>query len=99
MTSPARAGSGRRALASTAKRKIGVRISRRLVKTWAKLNGLLASSGSATNESLSRNKGLHIMKKRAQGGDNEYSTNLLHNGIRYGTVTCWVCPYDRGALL
>src|SRR5215510_12186004 len=68
MTRAALAVLGCCVLASMAKRKTGVRISRRLVKTCAKLNGLLASRGNATNESLSRTEGLHSMKTRAQGG-------------------------------
>src|SRR6266545_4042445 len=99
MTNPALAVSGCRVLASIAQRKTGVRISRRLVNAWAKLNGLLASSGSATNESLSWNKGLHIMKKRAQGADNENTTNLLASGSQRGTADCRVCSRDWGALL
>src|SRR5262245_24560016 len=67
MTRAALAVLGCCVLASMAKRKTGVRISRRLVNTCAKLNGLLASKGNATNESLSRTEGLHSMKTHAQG--------------------------------
>src|SRR4051812_43896466 len=67
MTRLARAVFGCCVLASIAKRKTGVRMSRRLVNTCAKLNGLLASRGSATNESLSRSQSLHSMKNCARG--------------------------------